>query len=194
MTGHHGHQHAVRVDTDRRALAIALALILGFMAVEVVVGILASSLALISDAAHMLTDAGAIALSLFAARLAARPAQGALTYGMGRAEILSAQVNGLTLLLLAGVIVFEGVRRLIDPPQVDAAPVLVVGAGGCGRQPAGRARAGRRQPRQPERRGLLPARPHRPVRLHRHRGGGGGDPDHRLRPRRRARLAGGGGA
>jgi cobalt-zinc-cadmium efflux system protein len=130
VTGHHGHQHAVRVDADRRALAIALALILGFMSVEVVVGILASSLALISDAAHMLTDAGAIALSLFAARLAARPAQGALTYGMGRAEILSAQVNGLTLLVLAGVIVFEGIRRLIDPPQVDAAPVLVVALAG----------------------------------------------------------------
>jgi cobalt-zinc-cadmium efflux system protein len=130
VTGHHGHQHAVRVDTDRRPLAIALALILGFMSVEVVVGILASSLALISDAAHMLTDAGAIALSLFAARLASRPAQGALTYGMGRAEILSAQVNGLTLLVLAGVIVFEGVRRLIDPPQVDAAPVLAVALAG----------------------------------------------------------------
>jgi len=130
VTGHHGHSHAVRADADRRALAIALALILGFMSVEVVVGILASSLALISDAAHMLTDAGAIALSLFAARLAARPARGAMTYGMGRAEILSAQVNGLTLLVLAGVIVFEGVRRLIDPPQVEAVPVLVVALAG----------------------------------------------------------------
>jgi cobalt-zinc-cadmium efflux system protein len=130
MAGHHGHSHAVRADTDRRALAVALALIVTFMVVEVVVGILASSLALISDAAHMLTDAGAIALSLVAARLAVRPAKGAMTYGLGRAEILSAQVNGITLLVLAGVIVYEAVRRLVSPPEVDAVPVLVVALAG----------------------------------------------------------------
>jgi cobalt-zinc-cadmium efflux system protein len=130
MAGHHGHSHAVRAHADRRALAVALALILAFMAVEVVVGILASSLALLSDAAHMLTDAGAIALSLVAARLAVRPAAGAMTYGLGRAEILSAQINGITLLVLAGVIVYEAVRRLVSPPQVDALPVLVVALAG----------------------------------------------------------------
>src|SRR4051794_25916672 len=97
----HAHAHGqLPRDADRRALAVALALILSFMAVEVVVGVLASSLALLSDAAHMLTDAGALALALVAARLAARPARGAMTYGMGRAEILSAQVNGATLLVL----------------------------------------------------------------------------------------------
>jgi cobalt-zinc-cadmium efflux system protein len=130
MAGHDGHSHAVRADADRRALAVALALIVAFMVLEVVVGILASSLALISDAAHMLTDAGAIALSLVAARLAVRPAKGAMTYGLGRAEILSAQVNGITLVVLAGVIVYEAVRRLVSPPQVDAVPVLVVALGG----------------------------------------------------------------
>jgi cobalt-zinc-cadmium efflux system protein len=130
MAGHHGHSHAVRAGADRRALAVALALIVAFMVVEVVVGILASSLALISDAAHMLTDAGAIALSLVAARLAVRPAKGAMTYGLGRAEILSAQVNGITLLVLAGVIVYEAVRRLVSPPEVDAVPVLVVALAG----------------------------------------------------------------
>src|SRR5688500_8044311 len=98
MADHHGHPLPVRADADRRALRIALGLILAFMAVEVVVGILASSLALLSDAAHMLTDAAAIGLSLFAARLATRPAKGVMTYGMGRAEMLSAQVNGITLL------------------------------------------------------------------------------------------------
>src|SRR6186997_161079 len=96
-----GHSHGVRADADRRALGFALALIVGFMGVEVVVGILASSLALISDAAHMLTDAGAIALSLVAARLAARPAFGSFTFGLRRAEILSAQINGALLLALA---------------------------------------------------------------------------------------------
>ena len=73
--GHAGHSHGVRADTDVGKLGLALALILGFMAAEVVVGILASSLALLSDAAHMLTDAGALALSLVAVRLAERPAK-----------------------------------------------------------------------------------------------------------------------
>ena len=128
----HAHSHGVRADADRRALGFALALIVGFMGVEVVVGILASSLALISDAAHMLTDAGAIALSLVAARLAARPAGGPMTYGLGRAEILSAQVNGATLLVLGLLIVYEGVHRLFDPPGVDALPVLAVAVTGIG--------------------------------------------------------------
>ena len=103
MTGH-GHSHGPGVHTaaatERRGaryLTAALALILAFMAVEVIVGILASSLALISDAGHMLTDAAAIALALIAARLAARPARGNLTYGLKRVEILSAQANGITL-------------------------------------------------------------------------------------------------
>ena len=81
MHAHHHHHHPqVSGTTDRRRLWIALALILGFMAVEVVAGILASSLALLSDAAHMLTDAGAIALALVAARLAARPPAGGYTF------------------------------------------------------------------------------------------------------------------
>ena len=88
--GHAGHSHGVSADADRGKLAIALGLILGFMAVEVTVGILASSLALLSDAAHMLTDAIAIGLSLVAIRLAQRPAKGAMTFGLKRTEILSA--------------------------------------------------------------------------------------------------------
>src|SRR5687768_506143 len=71
---HHAHSHGVTRDADQRRLAIALGLILGFMAVEVIVGLLAGSLALLADAAHMLTDAGALVLSLVAMRLAARPA------------------------------------------------------------------------------------------------------------------------
>src|SRR5206468_2273292 len=98
---------------NERRLATALALIVGLMAVEVVAGVLAHSLALLSDAAHMVVDAGAIALSLVAIRLAARPARGNLTFGLKRAEILSAQVNGVTLLVLAGLIVYEAIHRLV---------------------------------------------------------------------------------
>ena len=120
------HDHAVAASADRGKLGLALALILGFMAVEVVVGIAASSLALLSDAAHMLTDAGALAFALVALRLAARPAGGRFTYGLKRAEILSAQLNGATLLALALVIVYEGIRRVIDPPATEGMAVLVV--------------------------------------------------------------------
>src|SRR3954447_13723754 len=128
---HHGHAHthpppadahpprpapAPAADADRRWLGIALGLILGFMLVEVAAGVLADSLALLSDAAHMLTDAGAIALALVAARLAAGPARGRFTFGFGRAEILSAQLNGAVLLVLAAIIGWEAVHRLPDAP------------------------------------------------------------------------------
>jgi cobalt-zinc-cadmium efflux system protein len=119
---HHGHHHhAPSADADVRWLSVALALIAGFMVVEVVGGLLASSLALLSDAGHMLTDAAAIGLALVAARLAARPAAGRFTFGLGRAEILSAQVNGATLLVLAGVIAVAAIQRLFSPPDVDGA-------------------------------------------------------------------------
>src|SRR3954453_7687137 len=121
----HGHSHAPPDATAGR-LRIALGLLLGLMAVEVVFGVLAHSLALLSDAAHMLTDAAALALALVALRLAARPAKGALTYGLKRTEILSAQFNGATLLGLGLLIVYEGVRRLIEPPEVEGGIVLVV--------------------------------------------------------------------
>jgi cobalt-zinc-cadmium efflux system protein len=120
----HGHTH-VHTD-DARRLTLALVLILGLMAGELVAGILASSLALLSDAAHMLTDAGAIALALFASRLAQRPARGGFTFGFRRAEILSAQLNGATLVALAVVIVVEGIGRIVDPPEVEGLVVLVV--------------------------------------------------------------------
>jgi len=125
----HDHVHASR-EADRRALTIALGLIVGFMMIEVVAGALASSLAVLSDAAHMLTDAGALAMSLVAARLAARPARGSWTYGLGRAEILSAQANGVTLLVLALLIVYEAIVRLSSPPPVDGTVVLAIAVAG----------------------------------------------------------------
>src|SRR4051812_13683103 len=96
------------------------------MCVEVAAGIAGASLALLSDAAHMLTDAGALTLSLVAIRLARRPAAGAMTYGLGRSEILAAAINGSTLLVLGLLIVYEGIRRIIEPPAVEGALVLIV--------------------------------------------------------------------
>ncbi|WP_329416310.1 cation diffusion facilitator family transporter [Nocardia vinacea] len=121
----HSHSHGVSTDADRRWLGIALGLIAAFMAAEVIVGVLAHSLALISDAAHMLTDAASIVLALIAIRLAARPAKGLYTYGLKRVEILSAQANGITLLLLAVWFVYEGIKRLINPPDVEGPLVLI---------------------------------------------------------------------
>jgi cobalt-zinc-cadmium efflux system protein len=120
----------VAADADRRWLSLALGLIAAFMVGEVVVGLLARSLALLSDAAHMLTDAGAIALALVAMRLAARPPKGGYTFGLKRAEILSAQANGLTMLILAVWLGIEAVRRLIHPPAVAGGPVLVTALAG----------------------------------------------------------------
>ena len=112
MAHDHDHGHGVRADAELRPLAIALALIVAFMVVEVVVGILADSLALLSDAAHMLIDAAALALSVWAVRLARRPAEGRMTFGFRRAEILSAQANAITLLVLGVLIIVEAVQRL----------------------------------------------------------------------------------
>ena len=102
------------------------------MGVEIAAGLIASSLALLSDAAHMVTDAGAIALALVAARIATRAPTGRFTFGLGRAEILSAQANGALLLVLAGVLAIEAVQRLADPPDVEGGIVVVVGLVGAG--------------------------------------------------------------
>jgi cobalt-zinc-cadmium efflux system protein len=126
----HGHVHGVSADADERKLLVALALIVGFMCVEVAAGILASSLALLADAGHMLTDAAAIGLSVVAIRLARRPPRGALTFGLGRTEILSAQFNGATLLVLGVLIVVEAVRRLVDPADVEGLLMLGVALAG----------------------------------------------------------------
>jgi cobalt-zinc-cadmium efflux system protein len=124
----HGHAHfdAASAEGSRSRLYATLALILGLMAAELAVGVVAHSLALLSDAGHMLTDAAAIALSLLALRLAARPARGVLTFGLRRVEILSAQANGVTLVVLAGFVTYEAIHRLVDPPHVRAGLVLAL--------------------------------------------------------------------
>ena len=130
MHDHHDHAH-VRADADAAPLARALALIVGFMAAEVAVAVIAGSLALLSDAAHMLVDAVALGLGVYAARLARRPPSGRMTYGFRRAEILSAQANAITLLLLGVLIVVEAARRLISPPHVHGPLVLVTAVAGA---------------------------------------------------------------
>jgi len=124
----HAHEHT----SARRPLAMALALILGFMATEVVAGLLFHSLALLSDAGHMLTDAGALILSIVVLRLAARPPAGDLTYGLKRTEILAGLANGITLLVIGALIVFEGIHRLFNPAPAGGLPIVVVAVIGIG--------------------------------------------------------------
>src|SRR5262249_35580793 len=126
----HGHSPTPNRTTELGALKAALTLIVAFMLVEVTVGVLAHSLALLSDAVHMLTDAVALAIAIVAARLAALPASGTMTYGLGRAEILSAQANGVTLLVLSVLIVIDAISRLVSPPNVHGGPVLIVAIAG----------------------------------------------------------------
>lgn len=122
----HRHEHGVGPNADRRYLWSALALLVTFLLMEVVVAVLSGSLALLSDAGHMLSDVGALAGALWAIRLAARPAGGAWTFGWARAEIISAAVNGITLLVIAAILLVEAIRRLISPPAVEGMPVIVV--------------------------------------------------------------------
>ena len=124
--GHGGHSHTISSDADTRYLWAALGLFLAFMALEVVVAVTSGSLVLLADAGHMLSDAGAIGAALWAIRLAARPAAGRWTFGLKRAEILSAAGNGITLLVVGVLIAFEAVQRLIHPPDVGGTAVLVV--------------------------------------------------------------------
>jgi len=130
VTGTDRHEHGPGPGADARWLFGALALIVAFMAGEVVAGLAANSLALISDAAHMLTDAASIALVIITARLAARPPTGGYTYGLKRAEILSAQANGITLVLLAIWLGYSAIRRLVTPPTVAGGTVLAVALAG----------------------------------------------------------------
>lgn len=141
--GHGGHRHGVRPWTGlergaaRRRLKIALGITSVFMVGEAAAGLLAGSLALLADAGHMLTDAGGLALSLFAMWFARRPPTLEKTYGYLRLEILAALVNGSGLLVIAGLIVWEAWQRLAEPRPVDAPVMLVVGALGLGVNVAG---------------------------------------------------------
>src|SRR3954470_2756218 len=122
----HSHRH----EGDRRLLLAALVLIAALMVGEIVAGILAGSLALLADAGHLISDVAALAFAAVAATMAVRPAQGRWTYGFRRLEILSAQANGLALLLVGIWIVYGAIRRLVSPSDVHGGIVLAVALAG----------------------------------------------------------------
>jgi cobalt-zinc-cadmium efflux system protein len=127
----HGHRPEIgpghgSAGSDRRLLIVALVLLIAFMALEVGAAVFANSLALLADAGHMLVDVGAIACSLLAINLAARPETGSHTYGLKRAEILAAAANAIALLVVAALVTFEAIGRLLRPSAVDGAVLIVV--------------------------------------------------------------------
>jgi cobalt-zinc-cadmium efflux system protein len=120
------HSHRSTSDSDTRYVLGALVLITLFFIVEVTAAFVGSSLALLADAGHLLTDVIALAVSAWALRLATRPAQGRWTFGLRRAEILSAAANGVTLIAIALVIGVEAIERLVTPHRVEGALVLTI--------------------------------------------------------------------
>jgi len=123
--GHHHHHGAAR-DGNKKGLAIALVITAGVMLLEFVGGLVTNSLALLSDSGHMLSDAGALALSLVAIWFATRPATANKTYGFHRFEILAALFNGVALFVIAGFIVWEAIRRFDQPPEVSGIGMLLI--------------------------------------------------------------------
>jgi cobalt-zinc-cadmium efflux system protein len=121
---------AQTLDSNRRRVRLALVLTALFMVVEVAGGLLSGSLALLADAGHMLTDTMALALAALAFRVSARPADSKRSFGYHRFQILAAFVNGLTLLLIVGWILFEALQRFMDPPLVTGGLMLGVAAAG----------------------------------------------------------------
>jgi cobalt-zinc-cadmium efflux system protein len=125
LSAHHHHHPAAR-DRGARYVAIALVVVVLFMIGEIVAAVIANSVALLADAGHMLTDAGALALSFWAARLAVRPASGHWTFGLKRAEILSAAINGVALAVVGAAVAVGAIARLIHPADVHGWIVTIV--------------------------------------------------------------------
>ena len=127
----HDHDHSAELrKISRRRLWVALAIILTFLIVEVIGGLFTGSLALLADAGHMLTDALALALAIFVAHLAQRPATPERTFGYLRAEVIGAFANGAMLILVVGLIVREAIERFLHPPEVQGAGMLLVAVAG----------------------------------------------------------------
>lgn len=123
---HHAHDHGRSVN--RRCMVVALGINLCLLAAGLAGAILFDSVALLADAGHVLSDVGAIALGLFAARMAVRPAAGRRTFGFHRTEILAALANGIVLVAVAVLVFVEAASRLSDPPEVEGLGVLAIGA------------------------------------------------------------------
>jgi len=130
MHGSHDHEHLAVDAKNEKRMGLAALLTGSFMFVEVVGGIVAGSLALIADAAHMLTDFAALTLAWFAFRLARRPADWKRTYGFDRFQVLVAFANGLTLFAIAGWIVYEAIVRLMGEPHVSGGIMVGVAIAG----------------------------------------------------------------
>src|SRR3954469_21392988 len=113
---------------DERLLLVALGLLSAFLIGELIAAVVGQSLALLADAGHMATDVFAVGAAVLAARLARRPAVGHWTFGLARAEVLSALFNGATLLVVAAIVTVEAIRRLIHPADVHGATLVVVAA------------------------------------------------------------------
>ncbi|WP_189054188.1 cation diffusion facilitator family transporter [Deinococcus daejeonensis] len=126
VQGHGGHDHNHGANANARQLTLALLLTGGFLIVEVVYAVLSGSLALLSDAGHMLTDAAALALSLLALRVGARPADARRTFGYRRAEVLAAALNAGALFAVGIYVLVEAARRFAQPVEVQATPMLIV--------------------------------------------------------------------
>jgi cobalt-zinc-cadmium efflux system protein len=126
----HSHTRDITAESDHRYLTVTISLLAAFMALEVITAFFSHSLALLADAGHMLADVGAIAGSLVALRLAARPETGSHTFGMKRAEILAAVGNGITLVVVAALVTFEAIDRLVHPAAVHGVTLIVVAAVG----------------------------------------------------------------
>lgn len=126
-----GHQHASR-GMQARALWIALALNAGYMLIEFVGGLAFNSVALLADAAHMLSDVVGLVIALYAQHLMQRPASARHTFGLQRSEVLGALANGVTLLAVVGWVTFEAIQRLLDPEPVSGGGLLMVATIGLG--------------------------------------------------------------
>ena len=126
MSGQHEHSHAVVTKTNIKKLTFALMMTASFLVVEVVAGIMTQSLALLSDAAHMFTDAAALAIALVAIKVAQRPADNKRTFGYQRFEILAALFNASMLFMVAMYILYEAYQRINNPPEIQSIGMLVV--------------------------------------------------------------------
>jgi cobalt-zinc-cadmium efflux system protein len=122
----HGHGHSHGNSNNKKALFLSFLLIATFMVIEVIGGILTNSLALLSDAGHMLSDAAALGLSLFAIKLGERKASESKTYGYKRFEIIAAALNGLTLIIISIYIFYEAYHRFLNPPEVLSGGMLII--------------------------------------------------------------------
>jgi len=133
MTNHdhsNGHAHDHTAGANARQLTIALALTGTFLIVEVIGGLVFNSLALLSDAAHMFTDAAALAIALLAIKIGQRPADEKRTFGYRRFEILAAAFNAVLLFVVAGYVLYEGIKRIVAPEPVGSIGMLIVAAAG----------------------------------------------------------------